>query len=181
MFEEMHGDSVPTFAGKLQLVVSPQAARAVRAVTPIGVREMRLVPFSSTLMCTKPGEKVPQANVDLGFAYTHHESQKDVNVFVCQRTQTFEEGKPELLVPFWLVGTTNDAAKANVQLKLVKSKLDESWFVPCLVNHRALDKGDALCAFVKSGRGRYAPMDELEEKEESAKKRRKLKREQANA
>ena len=176
VLDEMHHESAPTFAGKLQLVVNPSAARAVRAFTPIAQRALQLVPFSPSLTCTKPGESAPRTCVDLGYAYTDQGTQKDVVVYVCPKVQPLGSGKYEMLVPFWLVDTMVEASKANVQLRLVESKMDERWSVPCLVNHKALKAGDTLAMLVKPGRGKYPPFTELEDTDDASRKRRKVTR-----
>jgi hypothetical protein len=176
VLEDMYNQSVHTFEGKLELTLSPQAARTVRANQPITPGELMLVPITNNLVCTKPGELPLNSNVDLGFVYTHQQTGKDVYIYAKHCTQIAEGGKPEMLAPFWFVDTTMDVSKANVTYKLIQSETEEDWYIPCMVNSKSLAKNDTLLVLVRPGKGRYPSFADLEEKADkrlTAKKRRK--------
>jgi hypothetical protein len=171
---DMHKASVDMFKSVV-LVVNPPSHRAVRVTLPIKKGCLQLAPLTSAVGCTKgaPKEKIPSGNLELGPGFQHPKTGETCHLYANGKIQTKDEPaavsgrvvrevQPEFLVPFWLVGVTDNAKIANVKLQLVAS-VDGSVKVPCFVNTKQLKEGDVLRAYVAPNAPRFAAYASLKD------------------
>ena len=166
---EMHDASVAGFKDKIELVCNPPPARAVRVTAACKKGDLVFAPYTTTVNCTKGGENIPQTSLDLGVAFEHPDSHKDVTVYATAKMQPPEPNKPVFLVPFWLVGTTPDASKANMTMRAAQCPSDNTRCMPIMENHRALKVGETLLLFAKVGQ-RYPAISLLNQQADRRKR-----------
>ena len=124
---------------------------------------MRLVPCTPNVACTKNDNKIPNACLDLGSGPTSI-SGNPCTIYAASKIQpsTSVDDSAAFIVPFWLVKSTLETARINMQLQAVQYEYDgETCTVPCSVNTKGLKIGDELYAYSKQPSEKYTPFSSL--------------------
>lgn len=143
---DLHFDN-EVAANSLQLTLEPKEKKGVTSLVPLQKESLILVPVSTNISCTKhSAEPVPLQALPITCT-----SSKSI-VYVQETTRrehkphettgcNHKTATPEFIAPFWLVGTTVKSSEANMKLQVMSQNLLD---IPCLVNSKALKKGDVL-------------------------------------
>ena len=122
-----------------------------------------LVPVSFAVNLVKGGGQA--SGIDLGTTLEAPITWK-VAIAPAVRKQAAQD-KGEFLAAFWLVGTTTDAGKANMNFKFVNHDVPEGavrsdpFGIPTLFNFKAVEAGDELLFYRQTCMSKYPSIEEL--------------------
>ena len=145
---DLHADNKPA-PKSLQLAIEPREKRGVTVLKEFAKDSLVLVPVTSHVACTKSfREPVPSQALPITCTCTS----TIVYVTESNRRESTPEAKsgcdqkavtPEFMAAFWIVGSTQKSADANMKLTVMQDD-KESLKIPCLVNCKPLKVGDVL-------------------------------------